>query len=116
MVDQAGEVIKLGLRSQNTCEKVLSDEQITAIYCLFAALDRGNTGKLDPNIKSLVANPTDKTTELLMELDSVMADKDNSGDVSFAEFLEQFRLHEATPDTADINGLTEEFKEMLKEK
>ena len=85
--------------------------QVTAIYRLFSVLDRANTGKLNPDIKSLVANPTQKAAELLNEVEAFMADKDDSGEVSFAEFLEQFRLHEATPDSEDINKLTHEFKE-----
>ena len=45
-----------------------------------------------------------------------MEDTDDSGDVSFTEFLDQFRLHEVTPSTEEINKLAEEFKELLKEK
>lgn len=114
--DLTGEPIKLGLFGPNAYETVLSDEQILAIYRLFAAMDSAGTGKLDHNLKSLVANPTEEAAELLNEVDSFMEDTDNSGDVSFTEFLNQFRLHECTPSTEEINKLAEEFKELLKEK
>jgi len=114
--DLTGEPIKLGLFGPNAYETVLSSEQYLAIYRLFAAMDSAGTGKLDPNIKSLVANPSEEAAELLSEVDSFMEDTDNSGDVSFTEFLDQFRLHEATPSAEEINKLAEEFKELLKEK
>ena len=85
--------------------------QVTAIYRLFSALDRANTGKLNPDLKSLVTNPTEGVAELLSEVEAFTADKDNSGEVNFAEFLEQFCIHEATPDSEDINMLIHEFKE-----
>ena len=56
-----------------------------------------------------MTNPTKKLAELLSE--EFMEDKDYSGEVNFGEFLGQFCIHEATPDSEDINKLTHEFKE-----
>jgi len=115
--DMTGEPIKLGLFGPNAYEAVLSSEETLAIYRLFAAMDTAGTGKLDhESLKSLVVNPTEEAAELLNEVDSFMEDTDNSGDVSFVEFLEQFRLHEDTPSAEEIDKLAAEFRELLKEK
>jgi len=115
--DMTGEPIKLGLFGPNAYEAVLSSEETLAIYRLFAAMDTAGTGKLDhESLKSLVVNPTEEAAELLNEIDSFMEDTDNSGDVSFVEFLEQFRLHEDTPSAEEIDKLAAEFRELLKEK
>ena len=45
---------------------------------------------------------------LLGKLNALTVDKDGDGDVSFGEFLEQFRLNEDPGDAED--SLTEEFK------
>jgi len=115
-VDQTGEPITLELVSLSDGETYLSDGQTTAIYRLFSVLDLANTGKIDPELKNLVAENTSKASVLLGELNAYMEDKDESGDVSFGEFLEQFRLHEDPGDAEDIDKLTEEFKELLKTK
>jgi len=115
-VDQTGEPITLELVSLSDGETYLSDGQTTAIYRLFSVLDPANTGKIDPELKNLVAENTSKASVLLGELNAYMEDKDESGDVSFGEFLEQFRLHEDPGDAEDIDKLTEEFKELLKAK
>jgi len=115
-VDQTGEPITLELVSLSDGETYLSDGQTTAIYRLFSVLDLANTGKIDPELKNLVAENTSKASVLLGELNAYMEDKDESGDVSFGEFLEQFRLHEDPGDAEDIDKLTEEFKELLKAK
>jgi len=115
--DMTGEPIKLGLFGPNAYEAVLSTEETLAIYRLFTAMDTAGTGKLDhESLKSLVVNPTEEAAELLNEIDSFMEDTDNSGDVSFVEFLEQFRLHEDTPSAEEIDKLADEFRELLKEK
>ena len=115
-VDLTGTPIKLELFSPNSAETHLSYGQVTAIYRLFSVLDLANTGKIDPELKNLVAENTSKASVLLGELNAYMEDKDESGDVSFGEFLEQFRLHEDPGDAEDIDKLTEEFKELLKAK
>jgi len=115
-VDQTGEPITMELVSLSDGETYLSDGQVTAIYRLFSVLDSANTGKIDPELKNLVAENTSKASVLLGELNAYMEDKDESGDVSFGEFLEQFRLHEDPGDAEDIDKLTEEFKELLKTK
>ena len=100
---------------QTDAETVLNEGQTTAIYTLFSLLAPANTGKVDFElIKSLVADNASKAAVLLDELNAFMADKDVDGDVSFGEFLEQFRLNEDPGDEEDINSLTEEIKIILK--
>ena len=112
-----GDPIELELVDQSDVETVLNEGQTTAIYTLFSLLDPANTGKIDPElIKTLAADNASKAAVLLGELKAFMADKDGDGDVSFGEFLEQFRLNEDPGNAEDINGLTEELKTLLEAK
>jgi len=112
-----GEEIMLELLSPSDGETHLSRMQTTEIYKLFrvlaGVLDSEKVGKLDPSSMSLTADKESKAALLLSDLKALVADTDSSKDVSFGEFLEQFRVNETTGDSSDINKLTEEIKTIL---
>ena len=94
-------------------ERQLTDSQTTAIFNLFSVLDPNATGYIPPESSALIAENHTKEAVLLTELKAFMdekKDKDGDGKVSFAEFLEAFRVHEDPGNAEDINMLAEEFK------
>ena len=107
----------LELLSPSDGETHLSRMQTTEIYKLFrvlaGVLDSEKVGKLDPSSMSLTADKESKAALLLSDLKALVADTDSSKDVSFGEFLEQFRVNETTGDSGDINKLTEEIKKIM---
>ena len=111
---KAGDEIPLPLVGASDGETHLSDAQTTAIYNLFSALDPNNTGTIKPEYKTLVdENKAGKAAVLLEELKSYMDNKrdiDGNNEVSFEEFLKQFRGHENPGNTEHINELTAELK------
>ena len=122
-VDKKGGETSLDLVSPSDGETHLSDAQTTAIYNLFSAFDPGNFGRIDPEYKKLVDDyfiPDKKggnAAVLLNELKTYVDDKqdlDGNGEVSFGEFLEQFRVHEDPGDAEDINMLAEDLKIIIK--
>jgi len=117
---KAGEEIELPLVGVSDGETHLSDAQTTAIYNLFSVLDPDNTGTIKPEFKKLVdENKAGKAAVLLDELKSYVDDKrdiDGNNEVSFGEFLEQFRGHENPGNTEHINDLTAELKIIVEKK
>ena len=111
---RAGEEITLALVGTGDGETHLSYAQTTAIYNLFSVLDPDNTGTINPDYKNLVdkaayKNKAGKAALLLQELRSYVDNKrdiDGNNEVSFGEFLEQFRNHENPGNTEHINELT----------
>ena len=107
---RAGEEITLALVGTGDGETHLSYAQTTAIYNLFSVLDPDNTGTIKPDYKKLVdENKAGKAAVLLLELRSYVDNKrdiDGNNEVSFGEFLEQFRNHENPGNTEHINELT----------
>ena len=116
---RAGEEITLALVGTGDGETHLSYAQTTAIYNLFSVLDPDNTGTIKPDYKKLVdENKAGKAAVLLLELRSYVDNKrdiDGNNEVSFGEFLEQFRNHENPGNAEHINQLTEELKIIVKE-
>ena len=116
---RAGEEITLALVGTGDGETHLSYAQTTAIYNLFSVLDPDNTGTIKPDYKDkVVENKAGKAAVLLQELRSYVDNKrdiDGNNEVSFGEFLEQFRNHENPGNTEHINQLTEELKIIVKE-
>ena len=116
---RAGEEITLALVGTGDGETHLSYAQTTAIYNLFSVLDPDNTGTIKPDYKDkVVENKAGKAAVLLQELRSYVDNKrdiDGNNEVSFGEFLEQFRNHENPGNAEHINQLTEELKIIVKE-
>ena len=111
-VDKSGNATKLKLVKPSDGETHLSFSQTTAIYNLFAALDRENTGKIPSETKDLVVKSASREAVLLTELKAFIDEKkdiNGDGEVSFGEFLEAFRNQEDPGNTEDINKLTAEF-------
>ena len=50
----------------------------------------------------------------MSEVDAFNNDLDGDGQVTFGEFLEQFRMHEDAGDADEIDKLTEEINDLIK--
>ena len=73
-----GEPKKLELVGRSSDKTNLSKGQVTAIFSLFATIDRENTGKITSSHARKLAS-------------SGSLDENNSGHVSFGHFLEHFK-------------------------
>jgi len=113
-VDKTGQPYMLEIASPDRGRQ-LTQSQTTAIYNLFSVLDPNNTGYIPAETSALVAENHTKEAVLLTELKAFIDEKrdiDGDGKVSFAEFMEAFRVHEDPGNAEDINMLAEEFKEL----
>jgi len=120
-LENGAEITKtLELVGHSDGETHLSDAQTTAIYNLFTVLDPDNTGavKHDYIVKLKAAPKAGKAAVLKDELKSYLDEKkDLDGDkanVSFGEFLEQFRNNEDPGDAKHIDELTAEVNKLIK--
>merc|ERR1712037_884260 len=95
-VDKTGEPNTLELVSPCDGETHLSHRQTTAIYRLFRTLNSKGFEKLETKYlsKKLAADKSSKAAVLMSEVDAFNNDLDGDGQVTFGEFLEQFRMHE----------------------
>jgi len=92
--------------------KRMTDDQMNALYRLFAALDVNNNGEVDadPNkIKSEAWN--EELKGLFKEIEVFLEDKDDSNTVSFAEFVDQFS--KSNVPTSEIVNLADNFTAAL---
>ena len=97
-------------------ETHLSHRQTTAIYRLFRTLNSKGFEKLETKYlsKKLAADKSSKAAVLMSEVDAFNNDLDGDGQVTFGEFLEQFRMHEDAGDADEIDKLTEEINDLIK--
>jgi len=118
-VEKVEKEFTLELVGHSDGETHLSDAQTSAIYNLFKVLDPDNTGAVKPDyIATLNTAAKDgKAAVLLDELKSYLDEKkDLDGDkanVSFGEFLEQFRNNEDPGNAKHIDELTAEVKKLI---
>jgi len=118
-VEKVEKEFTLELVGHSDGETHLSDAQTSAIYNLFKVLDPDNTGAVKHDYMKLKAAPkAGKAAVLLDELKSYLDEKkDLDGDkanVSFGEFLEQFRNNEDPGNAKHIDELTAEVNKLIK--
>jgi len=96
-----GEPKKLYLVAQR--KKLLSKHQVTAIFSLFAALDREKSGKIGSSEARKLAS-------------SGALDQNNSGHVSFGHFLKHFKTERSLGHFEETLESEEEMKKWVEEK